>query len=194
MLNNVYFQCGPFVSILIHRSLFTRWSPQEQNLYNIDVVSPEIMRLIIEFAYTGSVQISEENVQDLFIGSDYFAVEDLKQACCTFIQQHLSTENCIGIWQFTECYFCPRLKDSAYLFITCNFKDVCNSSEFLQLAVQQLKELTERDQVQVKTENIVFEAVLRWINHSPEMRRGFISLLLPKVGELFLYSVTSSQF
>ncbi|KAF7666385.1 hypothetical protein LDENG_00107800 [Lucifuga dentata] len=163
------------------RSLFTRWSPKEENLYIFNNVSPGIMQLIIEFAYIGFVEVCQDNVQDLFVASDYFHVQGLIQACCTFIQQHLATENCIEVWQFAQNYFRPSLKLSAYLFIIRNFRYVCMSSNFLQLSVEELSTIIEKDQLEVKEESTVFEAVVRWIKHSPQERNRFISVLLPKV-------------
>lgn len=56
-----------------------------------------MMRLIIEFAYTGSVPVTAENVQELLLAADQFNVMDVVQTCCDFLGEQLRAENCIGI-------------------------------------------------------------------------------------------------
>ncbi|XP_076009806.1 kelch-like protein 10 [Genypterus blacodes] len=163
------------------RSLFTRWSSTVDQVYEIDQVSPEIMRLIIEFAYIGSEEVNHTNVEELYIACDFFKVTGLMDACLRFMREHLSKENCIDIWQFTETFFCPTLNDDAFHLITQHFTEVCASSEFLKLSVQQLLKLIETDKLLAKDEMTVFEAILRWMDHSPEERTTYISQILPNV-------------
>ncbi|XP_076009803.1 kelch-like protein 10 [Genypterus blacodes] len=163
------------------RSLFTRWSHPADRVYQIDQVSPAIMRVIIEFAYMGSEEVNQQNVEELYIACDFFKVIGLMEACCRFMGEHLSKKNCIDIWQLTETFFCPTLNNDAFNLIVQHFTEVCASSEFLKLSVQQLLKLIETDQLLVRDERTVFEAILRWINHSPEERKTYISQILPKV-------------
>ncbi|XP_071382631.1 kelch-like protein 10 [Centroberyx affinis] len=165
------------------RALFTHgWSPQEQRLYNIPGVSADMMRLLIEFAYTRSVPVTEENVEELLVAADQLCVMGVVRICCEFLEVQLCLENCIGIWNFVDVYYCPDLRRKAFLFILRHFEEIVGASEeFLALSLQQLTDILERDDLNVKRESTAFEAVLRWIGHSPEEREGHISVLLPKV-------------
>ncbi|XP_076009804.1 kelch-like protein 10 [Genypterus blacodes] len=163
------------------RSLFTRWSHPTDRVYEILQVSPDIMRVIIEFAYVGSEEVNHQNVEELYIACDFFKVTGLMDACLRFMGEHLSKENCIDIWQLTETFICPTLNSDAFHFIVQHFTEVCASSEFLKLSVQQLLKLIETDQLLAKDERTVFEAILRWIDHSPEERTTYISRILPNI-------------
>ncbi|KAF7655762.1 hypothetical protein LDENG_00051100 [Lucifuga dentata] len=164
------------------RNLFTEWSQPEEKEYELPHrVSPDIMRLIIKFAYGGSVTLSEQNVCELFTAADYFRSEGLMESCCQFLEQQLRPQNCISIWQFIKKYYCPKLTQEAFLFILHHFGEVSASSEFLQLSLQELISIIEEDRLHVKQESTVFEAVLHWIADSPEERGAHISQLLPKV-------------
>ena len=142
-----------------------------------------MMQLIVEFAYTGSVSVTEGNVQELLLAADQFNVMDIVQTCCDFLGKQLSPENCIGIFQFTTVIFCYRLQCKAYRYITEHFEQVAFTDEFLQLNVE-LKEFLGRDDLSVRKESMVFEAVLHWIAHVPEERKGHIAELLSKVRSL----------
>ncbi|XP_076002993.1 kelch-like protein 10 [Genypterus blacodes] len=163
------------------RALFTRWSHPADQMYEIVHVSPDIMRLIIEFAYIGSEEVTPHNVKELYIACDFFKVIGLMEACCRFMGDHLSKDNCIDIWQLTENFFCPTLNGDAFHFILQHFTEACASSEFIKLSIQQLLKLIEADQLLVRDESTVFEAILHWIDHSPEERTTYISQILPKV-------------
>ncbi|XP_075994090.1 kelch-like protein 10 [Genypterus blacodes] len=163
------------------RSLFTHWSHPADQVYQIDQVSPDTMRQIIKFAYVGSEEVNMQNVEELFIACDFLKVTGLMEACCRFMKEHLCKDNCIDIWQLTETFVCPSLSAEAFHLITQHFTEVSASSAFLKLSVQQLLKLTETDQVLVRDERTVFEAVLRWIDYSPEERKTYLSKILPNV-------------
>ncbi|XP_071393515.1 kelch-like protein 10 [Centroberyx affinis] len=192
---NVLCGCSPYF-----RALFTGgWATSEQRVYNIPDVSANMMRLIIEYAYTHSVPVTEQNVEELLAAADRFSITGVTLACCDFLENQLCLENCIGIWKFVDLYYCPDLRGKAYRFILHHFEEIAGVSEFLDLSLQQLADIIEKDKLNVKQESAVFEAVLRWIAHSPEERSGHISMLLPKVrlalmaSDYFMYNVKNND-
>lgn len=140
------------------------------------------MKLIIEFAYTGFIPVTQINIQELFITADRFNVMGIIKACSDLLVEQLTPQNCLGIWWFTDAYYYPELRHTTFLFTLNHFEVIAaTSEEFLLLSVQDLAKIIENDQLNVKKEKTVFEAILRWISYAPEERREYISLLLPKV-------------
>ncbi|XP_056263171.1 kelch-like protein 10 [Pseudoliparis swirei] len=162
-------------------ALFGRWCPADKKVFVIPGVSPDAMRLIIEFAYTGSVSVTEENVQELLLAADQLNVMDVVQTCCDFLGEQLRAENCIGVFEFTDIVFCPELQRRAYRYVVEHFEEVARHEEFLQLSLQQLVDILERDDLNVRNESVAFEAVLRWIDHAPETRKAHVAVLFSKV-------------
>ncbi|XP_040009990.1 kelch-like protein 10 [Xiphias gladius] len=141
-----------------------------------------MMRLIIEFAYTGFVPVTQQNIQDLFVVADRFNVMGIIKVCSNLLDEQLAPKNCIGIWWFTDAYYYPELKHKAFLFTLNHFEEVsATSEEFLRLSAQELANIIENDKLSVKKEKTVFEAIVRWIAYAPEERRKYISRLLSKV-------------
>ncbi|XP_030280923.1 kelch-like protein 10 isoform X2 [Sparus aurata] len=165
---------------LYFRALFIRWSGPDKTVYNIPGLSPDMMQIIIKFAYTGSLSVTEDNVQELLLAADQFNIKDIVRACCDFLGEQLCPENCIGIWQFTFCS-CFELQRKAYQFILDHFEEVVSSEEFQDLTVQELTDILERDDLNVSEETTVCEAILRWIAHRPEERQAHLLVLLSKV-------------
>uniref|UniRef100_A0A671SJT7 Kelch-like protein 10 n=1 Tax=Sinocyclocheilus anshuiensis TaxID=1608454 RepID=A0A671SJT7_9TELE len=171
--------CSPYFRVLFSAN----WTRIPEHFYDIPGMSRNIMSLIIQYAYTGSVFITEENVLELLVAADQFLVSGLVDACCQFLESRLCPENCIGICMFTEDFHsCSKLRHKAKLYILQHFEEVLQvSEEFLELSLEQLEEIIDKDELNVKQEEVVFEAVLHWIDHAPESRRKHIAMLLPKV-------------
>ncbi|CAK6960852.1 kelch-like protein 10 [Scomber scombrus] len=165
------------------RALFTgAWATSEKQVYSIPGVLPEIMNLIICYAYTNFVPVTEDNVVEILAAADQFLVPGMVQACSFFLEDQLCLKNCIGIWKLVDFYHCPDLKYKVFLYILYHFLEVVNASkEFLDLSVQEVAAIIENDHLNVRREDKVFETILYWINHLPAQRRGYISELLPKI-------------
>ncbi|KAK9531138.1 hypothetical protein VZT92_010582 [Zoarces viviparus] len=169
-------KCSPYFI-----ALFTHTSHPDKKVFNIPGLSPDMMQLIIEFAYTDSVSVTEENVQELLLAADQLIIMGLVQTCWDFLEEQLCPENCIGIFQFTGMCSVTELRHKAYRYIIDHFEKVVVAEEFLQLSVQQLTDILGRNDLNVRKESIAYEAVLRWIAHVPEERKAHIAVLLSQV-------------
>uniref|UniRef100_A0A3Q3XA61 BTB domain-containing protein n=1 Tax=Mola mola TaxID=94237 RepID=A0A3Q3XA61_MOLML len=168
--------CSPYF-----QALFS-WCPcPDKNPFEILDLSPDVMQLIIEFAYTGTVSVTGGNVQELLLAADKLLVMAIVDTCCNFLEEQLCPENCIGIWQFTNFLLCPQLQLKAYQFILDKFQQVLCTEEFWQLSVKELCAILDRDELNVRKESTAFEAIHRWIAHAPETRQKNMVLLLSKV-------------
>ncbi len=168
---------------LLHRTLFsTQWTNTEEQSYDIPGMSSDTMSLIIQYAYARAVLITEENVPELLAAADQFLISDLLDACCQFLEANLCPENCIGSCMLTECFSsCSVLHHQARLYVLHHFEEVLHvSEEFLELSLGHLEEMIAQDELNVKQEEMVFEAIVRWIGHAPENRRKHIAVLLSK--------------
>jgi kelch-like protein 10 len=88
-------------------------------------------------------------------------------------------ENCIGIRKFANFYFCHNLEQSAINYIMNKFSEVVSkSTEFLQLDIDEVCVLLSSDYLNMKNEEHVFEAALRWIDYEPNSRKIHIARLL----------------
>ncbi|XP_071769135.2 kelch-like protein 10 [Centroberyx gerrardi] len=124
------------------RVLFTHgWSTPQQRLYDIPGVSANMMRLLIEFAYTGSVPVTAKNVEELLAAADQLFFMGVVRACCQFLEEQLCPQNCTGIWKFVDVHYCPDLRRKAFLYILDHFEEV--SEELLTLSPQQLSDMAD---------------------------------------------------
>ncbi|XP_053573803.1 kelch-like protein 10 [Bombina bombina] len=184
------------------RVLFTSgWAERKHNVYTITGISPDMMKLIIDYAYTRTVPVTAENVEELLAAADQFNVMGIVRACCTFMESHMCLKNCIGLYKFTDYYYCPELQQKAQTYILQNFTDIVKASdEFLELSLMEFSNIIEQDELNVKKEDAVFDAIVKWIGHDQESRKNCISFLLTKVrfglmhADFFMNNVKSNDY
>lgn len=63
-------------------------------------IDPGALELLVEYAYTGQVLITEDNVQVLLPASGLLQMEGVREACCRFLMKQLHPSNCLGIRSF----------------------------------------------------------------------------------------------
>ncbi|KAE8595538.1 hypothetical protein XENTR_v10015790 [Xenopus tropicalis] len=139
------------------------------------------LEALINFAYNGHLAIDQQNVQSLLMGASFLQLQNIKDACCTFLKERLHPKNCLGVRQFAETMMCAVLHDASNRFIHEHFVEVSMSEEFLALAFEEVLELVSRDELNVKAEEQVFEAALAWVRYDREKREVFLPELLSKI-------------
>jgi len=78
--------------------------------------------------------------------------------------------------------FCTELEQKAHRFLMKNFVDVAaHSEELLELTADQAIQIFGNDELNVKSEELVWDAILRWISHKPDERRDHIVDLIVQV-------------
>ncbi|XP_043543916.1 kelch-like protein 18 isoform X2 [Chiloscyllium plagiosum] len=144
-------------------------------------MDPSALEALINFAYNGRLAIDQQNVQSLLIGASFLQLQNVKDVCCTFLRERLHPKNCLGVRQFAETMMCTVLYDASNSFIHQHFVEVSMSEEFLALPFEEVFELVARDELNVKSEEQVFEAALAWVRFDRESREEYLPQLLTRV-------------
>ncbi|KAI8483063.1 Kelch-like protein 21 [Branchiostoma belcheri] len=148
----------------------------------------DIVRVLIDFAYTGQITITDNNARNLLFAASAFGFHSVRAACSEYLQQQLTTCNCISLHDLSEQYTCPELAQQAKAFILQHFASLCgaDSSEFLQVSKDRLVEYISSDEVNVTKEEIVYEAVIMWVKQELSVREASLHDLLRHVRLPFL--------
>ncbi|XP_033838945.1 kelch-like protein 18 [Periophthalmus magnuspinnatus] len=165
-------------SIPYFHAMFTSdMAESKQDQILMQGMDPSALEALINFAYSGHIAIDQQNVQNLLMGASFLQLQNVKEACCSFLQQRLHPKNVLGVRTFAETLMCTALYEAANSFLHQNFVDVSESDEFLALSLEQLLELTSCDELNVRAEEQVFEAVLSWVHHDPGRQEVLPELL-----------------
>ncbi|XP_060540641.1 kelch-like protein 18 isoform X2 [Pantherophis guttatus] len=144
-------------------------------------MDPSALEALINFAYNGHLAIDQQNVQSLLMGASFLQLQNIKDACCSFLKERLHPKNCLGVRQFAETMMCAVLYDAANSFVHQHFVEVSMSEEFLALPYDDVLELTSRDELHVKLEEQVYEAALAWVRYDREQREACLPELLSRI-------------
>lgn len=102
-------------------------------------------------------------------------------ACAGFLNKSLHLENCIGILNLAESHALPSLKTRAQDYITSQFSQVVQQQDFLELPADSLESVLKRDDLDVKREECVFEALMGWVRARQNERYPLLARLLSHV-------------
>ncbi|XP_073227282.1 kelch-like ECH-associated protein 1 [Porites lutea] len=183
-----------------HKVVLASFSPYFYAMFTNDVIEsrqsritlksmdPRSVELLIEFAYTAQIRITEENVQNLLPVACILQISPVKKACCDFLQAELDPSNCIGIKDYAEIYGCADLAKAAEKFIFRHFLEVSESEEFEILNQERLIDLISRDELFVKSEDEVLAALLRWVTYDLKERTRELKHLLSYIRVPFVSS------
>ncbi|XP_077987490.1 kelch-like protein 24 [Glandiceps talaboti] len=156
------------------RAMFTGGMRESfQKVVVINAIEPDTMERILRFIYTGRVRITRGNALVLIQAAGLFQIETLMEACASFLQGELEPGNCIGIYLLAlmSVYTCQTLTQVARNFILKNFTDVSSGPEFIQLPLEQLKDiLNDKELVFLRGTHLI-GAVTRWLNADIECRK-----------------------
>ncbi|XP_022795178.1 kelch-like protein diablo [Stylophora pistillata] len=156
-------------------------SESRQSTVTLQELDESAMEAIVDFFYSGEIEISESNVQELLPVTCILQVQSVQKACCDFLERQLSSENCLGISAFADRHNCTDLVTSSESFARYHFLDVVQSEEFMEISSRQLTRLLRDDDLNTQSEERVFEAVLAWIKFDVDGRQKFAAEILSNV-------------
>uniref|UniRef100_A0A8C7BC87 Kelch-like protein 20 n=1 Tax=Neovison vison TaxID=452646 RepID=A0A8C7BC87_NEOVI len=159
--------CSPYF-----RAMFTgELAESRQTEVVIRDIDERAMELLIDFAYTSQITVEEGNVQTLLPAACLLQLAEIQEACCEFLKRQLDPSNCLGIRAFADTHSCRELLRIADKFTQHNFQEVMESEEFMLLPANQLIDIISSDELNVRSEEQVFNAVMAWVKYSIQERR-----------------------
>ncbi|XP_041080698.1 kelch repeat and BTB domain-containing protein 8 [Polyodon spathula] len=181
------------------RSMFTSGLTEStQKEVRIVGVEAESMHLVLDYAYTSKVTLSETNVQALFTAASIFQIPPLQDQCAQFMVSRLDPQNCTGVFMFADAYGHQELKDKSRDYIRKKFLCVVKEQEFLHLTKEQLVSILNSDDLNVEKEEHVYDSIIHWLENDREKREMHLSevfakcIRLPLLEEAFLKKIPPS--
>ena len=146
----------------------------------IQDIEADVFQLLINYIYTGKLEVSEENVEKVLSAANMLQLKLVVDASCDFLVKQLHPSNCLGIRSFADLQNCQHLYVAAHNYTMEHFRKVIQNQEYLALPLDQMCKLLENDNVNVVSEAEMFEAMLLWINYE-ESRKANLPQLLARI-------------
>lgn len=166
---------------------------RNEGIVRFETLSKADLGDVLEFIYTGSVDIlSENHAKEIIAIADYMLIQQLKYLAGRFLANKLNVFNCIPTYYFAQRFQCKELFSDTWKFIVGNFTAVAKTKEFLDLAVENVEIWISSDEINVSAEEDVFKILLTWIDHDKSERKKcfetlFNHLRLPFVTRDYLH-------
>lgn len=195
----------------VHRVVLSACSPYFESMFIgefaeppeepviIDEVSDSALEILINFAYTSHIKLTERNVYSVFEAADLLQFNGVKGACFKFFKQQMNKSNCIRTWLFAVSHNCTELLDASLKYVELNFLDIVRGKEFLDLnQLDVVTGITSLEDLAITAEEQVYEAVLAWIKYNLEERKkhsleAFKSVRFPSMSKDYLMHIVDNE-
>ncbi|XP_059093386.1 kelch-like protein diablo [Tigriopus californicus] len=169
--------CSPYF-----RAMFTgELAESRQTEVTIRDVEETAMEILVDFCYSAKIVVEEANVQTLLPAACLLQLQEIQDVCCVFLKRQLDPSNCLGIRAFADTHACRELLRVADKFTYHNFQEVIEHEEFLLLPLSQLIEICSSDELNVRTEEQVYQAIMTWVKYNIVERRQHLPVILQHV-------------
>ncbi|XP_077977465.1 kelch-like protein 24 [Glandiceps talaboti] len=133
--------------------------------------------MLIDFAYTGHVYLNENTTESLLRVANQLQWEEVEDLGKAFLESQIDESNCLGISRFADSYGYTAISIKAKQFALNNFARITSEVDFLELDFAYLKSLFT-EYMLVESEEVMLDAMFRWIRHDPTYRSHFMESLL----------------
>ena len=164
---NVLSAASPYFDKLLQSNM----KENREGIVRFEEISGSVLEDVLEFIYIGTVEVTQENAEELIAAGNYLIIPGLKTASGRFLEREMSSINCISTFYLAEKYECDELITNSRLFIHKNIVAVAKLDEFLQLEAKEIERWILSDEITVNEEADVFKIILDWVNHRKSERK-----------------------
>ncbi|XP_058512333.1 ectoderm-neural cortex protein 1 [Ochotona princeps] len=144
-------------------------------------IHPEVLELLLDYAYSSRVIINEENAESLLEAGDMLEFQDIRDACAEFLEKNLHPTNCLGMLLLSDAHQCTKLYELSWRMCLSNFQTIRKNEDFLQLPQDMVVQLLSSEELETEDERLVYESAINWISYDLNKRYCYLPELLQTV-------------
>ena len=175
-----------------HRNVLAAGCPYFNKLFTSDMkekwtdcvdlsqmeVTANALGPLLTYFYTGTIEVTQSNAEELFISADYFFIPEVKLATSEWLVANINVSNCLYYSDLAERYNCAKLSRACRVFIDKHFHEVTQSQDFLRLGIEEITYMISSDDICVENEEAVYESLMTWISYNQGEREVYFPKLL----------------
>ena len=182
------------------RTMFTSEMKEryEQNVIITADLDPDAVKALIDFVYTETIIINDENILQLLHAADYLQMIEPKEFCVEFLECKLSPDTCVSILGVAQRYNIETLQDLAHQMMSYHFKTVAEGKAFKTLGKDDFTKLIAELDCSRLQELLIYETVITWVKHDysarkPEFSNLFQLIKLDRLPKQFLKDTVATE-
>lgn len=147
----------------------------------INDLTSAAMKSIIDFCYNSELALNNDNVHEILIGAHLLQMKEIENLCVNYMKKRIDHINCLYVLDTADRCSLIELYNSALDYCLDRFMQVIDQKEFLYLDEDKLSRIISHDELNVDSEESVFNAIMLWISHDYNNRSSKVSNLLMHV-------------
>ena len=168
-----------------------------KSTYTIPKVSYQTFHDVLQFVYTGEIEIQQNNVDDILVCSDKYGVTTLKVLCFEYRLKNIDAKTVIptimkGKRKEFE-YDASELIDLCFKYLEKNTHDVVKSNTFVQLDEDGVITLCKSGDL-VIGETDLFEGIINWANSQAKSTNSTFEKVLKDIIPLIRFPMMDANY
>ncbi|KAJ5078099.1 pep-cterm sorting domain-containing protein [Anaeramoeba ignava] len=153
------------------KSLFkSKMKEYQENKLILQDVSSSILSSILNYFYSGKIEINLENAIQILIFSSRYLIDELIEFSSSFIKNNFQFETVVDVLKLSESMNFNQLLDFSYHFISENFEEFIKTSFFLELEENHLNLILSNDEI-LTNEFEIFQSIIKWGKHKSNINQ-----------------------
>ncbi|ELT87760.1 hypothetical protein CAPTEDRAFT_211783 [Capitella teleta] len=152
----------------------------------------ETGRLLVQYLYTGKIDITEENAQNLLSASNMLLLTDLEIASEKFLCEHIQPSNCVSLLNLSHLYELKDLIKRSQHFV---------AEQWTKVSDESIIDLKEEDFIEILEAHDSHEGkfirLQRWVKANEEREQRFMDLMqlvdLPGCSKNFIRDIARDE-
>lgn len=166
------------VSLYFDRMFSGSFVEKFQSEIEIKMVEASILEQLLDFIYTGNIEINYDNIIELIKGADYLYLSGLRDHCENLVVEEIQNDNIWILRQFAKLYTCTELINATESLIISNFEEISSTIEFMEMSFEELSEIIKMVEFSSTQEIPLYNAIVGWITYNPSARFYLLNELL----------------
>ncbi|CAK8681108.1 unnamed protein product [Clavelina lepadiformis] len=149
---------------------------KRQNETSMDGISAEVIRVVIDYIYTGKFEADMDNIYDVVAAADYMQLALVQNRCSEYLIDQFSVSNVVATWLCSVRYKIKTLQSLAEVFIVKNLSTLVEGGKFLDLDHSQIDQIILMNNKQSPGE-VVCKCIASWVDHDSTNRQKYFPQL-----------------
>ena len=131
-------------------------------------VNKNILSRIVEYFYTGDIEITIADVTDLLLAATVLQIDCLIEKSYDIVHKSLCIENYESFLQFSRTHGIVKLQEICHSFMCDDFPNFLTTNEVSKLDVELLINIIKEDGCRAESEDMILDAVVKWLQSNSE--------------------------
>ncbi|XP_078490668.1 kelch-like protein 12 isoform X2 [Ciona intestinalis] len=155
----------------------TEMEEKYKDVVEVQAVDAESVETLVDFMYTGKININTNNVCDLLTVSDFLQIPSVRKLCIDYLLTTITQQNCFIIEALADRFTIPLLTEKFNNFVVENYQQVVSDDQFKKLSKNDVIKLLQSTHDKVSSD-LVYTAVINWVKFDLASNESYLSQLL----------------